>query len=720
MTQYLGLSRRERLTLQQLKLVEWAEKYSTADGTVTSEDQAQENGGRDSLPGTWTLTEGIQLAPWQRDACHAWFAAGMRGTIKVVTGAGKTVVALAIAERLQREDPDLRVAIVVPTIVLMNQWVEVFRERSNLPECAVGRMGGGHSESFDETRRVVVAVLASARKELPAMAKSLGIGQHLLLIVDECHRAGAPAMSAVLETGRGYSLGLSATPERDDLTEEASLNEYNASKLGIQIGPIVYEMTYAEAIRLGVLPPFEIHHIGVDLSPEEDGRYQALSRSIADARRELQAASPTARKLSGGQLLAWASKVGTRGPSDITAIAYRFMNDTSRRKQLLYEAGQRVAAAQQLVKEALEDRDAARVILFHESISEVVRLFGLLREEGLPVVMEHSKLPPDLREGTLDLFRSGDAQVVVSARSLIEGFNVPEADLGIIVASSSSPRQRIQSIGRVLRVHRDGTGDHKASRVCVLYVRQTVDEQIYERENWEELIGADRNRYFYRDALGEVNEVYNPPRSPLPDEDAIDLSRLAFGDEYPGGYVGDELTTDTHGNVTNLEGTIAANPQEVPETVRRLKGQYGRFRITPKKAAILVLAQDTTRVWKTLYGGILGEPFDFAREPMIPDNISVEELFPGDHYPGPVTPSQEFRYRARAGGRIAKRVRGGEVYAGGTQAERLLATVNEVRRNHRGLTKVHVNNLGHAFWVEGGIPRFLVSLDGDLEFYSDG
>ncbi|MGZ6617935.1 MAG: DEAD/DEAH box helicase family protein [Solirubrobacteraceae bacterium] len=66
------------------------------------------------------------------------FAAGRRGTIKVVTGAGKTLLALAIAERLQREDPDLRAAVVVPTIVLMEQWYATLRERSNLPDGSVG------------------------------------------------------------------------------------------------------------------------------------------------------------------------------------------------------------------------------------------------------------------------------------------------------------------------------------------------------------------------------------------------------------------------------------------------------------------------------------------------------------------------------------------------------------------------------------------------------
>src|SRR5262245_33355276 len=128
------LSEAERLHLQQLRLEEWAERGSGDDQGAWMGRDSMGNG--DDLPPRWQLTRGLTLAHWQEEARDAWFAAGRHGTIKVVTGAGKTVVALAIAERLQRVDPELRVTIVVPTIVLMNQWFETFQSRSNLPASA--------------------------------------------------------------------------------------------------------------------------------------------------------------------------------------------------------------------------------------------------------------------------------------------------------------------------------------------------------------------------------------------------------------------------------------------------------------------------------------------------------------------------------------------------------------------------------------------------------
>ena len=65
---------------------------------------------------------------WQQQCATKWIKKG-RGTVKVVTGGGKTLLALMIMEVLQNTvDPNLRVVIVVPTIVLMHQWHDAILE----------------------------------------------------------------------------------------------------------------------------------------------------------------------------------------------------------------------------------------------------------------------------------------------------------------------------------------------------------------------------------------------------------------------------------------------------------------------------------------------------------------------------------------------------------------------------------------------------------------
>ena len=119
----------EQLTLHQLRLLEWMAttgRKRFVDEDASAEETATEPA---ALPDKWQLTKGIQPYEWQEKCIGNWFQKKGRGTVKVVTGAGKTLLALAIAERIQNtEDNGLRLAIVVPTIVLMHQWYDAICE----------------------------------------------------------------------------------------------------------------------------------------------------------------------------------------------------------------------------------------------------------------------------------------------------------------------------------------------------------------------------------------------------------------------------------------------------------------------------------------------------------------------------------------------------------------------------------------------------------------
>ena len=98
----------------------------------------------------------------------------------------------------------------------MDQWADEFAQHSNLPRGSIGFLGAGHTDHFGDSRRVLICVLNSAAKRLSSEVENAGVARDLFLIVDECHRAGAPEMKRVFRTKRSYVLGLSATPERDD------------------------------------------------------------------------------------------------------------------------------------------------------------------------------------------------------------------------------------------------------------------------------------------------------------------------------------------------------------------------------------------------------------------------------------------------------------------------------------------------------------------------
>lgn len=727
-------SKDQRLLLHQLRLLEWmqTQERKTEVSALPAPKEADEEDA--SVPARWQLTRGVELYAWQTACIERWFQAGNRGTVKVVTGGGKTVLGLAIAEKLQNEvNPRLRMAVVVPTVVLMHQWYDELIERGNLPAHAIGRLGGGYKDDFTG-RRVLIAVLASAHKQLPSLVRSARDGKRLLLIADECHRAGATEMSQVFRTQRAYSLGLSATPERDDEEEDLEADpSYEVSLLGQELGPIIYDFNLKQALELGVVPRFTIRHYGLPLVPEERARYDSLSRSISDTQGDLRHLAPQGRT-SVSAFYQWVRGIAGKG-GDGSDLASKLIVEISRRKELLQGMTTRGAAVEALLRAEFSANPDTRAILFHESIAEVMKLFARLQRAGFQAIAEHSRLPDSVREEGLELFRKGIAQVIVSARSLIEGFNVPAVDVGLIVASSGSVRQRIQSLGRVLRRHRGRDGEEKTSVVHVLYARETVDDQIYGKHDWNLTTGVDQNLYYLWDLVGEPEPQEGPPRSPLPGETEVEVSQLQPGDEYPGMYEGGEYTCDTRGNIQDPSGAYALHPGDLAAEVQRVKGGAGRFRTTPRRGYVLVRVPRGDE-WVTLFVRRLSAPLEFA----VPAAAAAaaagtsdpktwaQSASPGDGYPFVEVPvrADDIAFKRKRGGVLTRRVRGGEVFARvgakaedqrkGAGAERLLGAIQELSKRGTQISKLEINDLGHVLHRERGRLVFICALEGELEF----
>lgn len=660
------------------------------------------------------LLEGATLYAWQRQALDRWIAAKHRGTMKVVTGAGKTLLGLAAIDELVNQDPELRVAIVVPTVVLQRQWLDELVERSQgrLNGTTVALVGGGKSQTFSEDRRILIAVLNSASRHLAAEVRRADLGSHLLLIVDEVHRSGAKVMSQVFQTARAYSLGLSATPERaetdDELADGKEQLPYDDSLLGSAIGPIVFELTLAEAVDQGVLPPFAINHYGVGLTPDERAKYDSLSQSIKDTREQLEGLLAN-RGRSTGALLPFAqSLAGGTGPH--AGLAGRFIAESQERKRLLYRADARASAVGRILRRELGASPTARALLFHESIAEVEALASML-DRWFPgaVAMEHSNLSDSARAETIKAFREGRLRVLVSVRSLIEGFNVPAADVGIIVASSSSVRQRVQTIGRLLRRHTVDGVEEKHSVMHVLYVRDTVDDSIYGQEDWEAITGAERNTFYHYLPPDEPEVQTGPPRRVQPKDSQISDRALIPGERYSGRYVGTEFSADTQGNIKRLDGTVLTAPADLWAKVTAAKGGAGRFMVSPTQGHVLVRIRDADG-WATRYVTSLAGPLETAAA-----------ASRSDAYQGPTdTSGGEFSIkRSAAGFRIARglaRGRGLQMAKRGRRADEIIAAVERVHAEGHAVARFRVNRVGDAIAQVGDQWVLLAHRGDDLEF----
>lgn len=144
-----------------------------------------------------------KLKDYQQEAVAAAFRRDF-GTLEAPTGAGKTVIALAIIAA--RRQPTL---IVVHTKELLYQWRDRIETFLGIPAPLVGVIGDGHRTIGNE---VTLALVQTLYKCASAVAPYIGF-----LVVDECHRCPSRTFTeAVTAFDSAYMLGLSATPWRRD------------------------------------------------------------------------------------------------------------------------------------------------------------------------------------------------------------------------------------------------------------------------------------------------------------------------------------------------------------------------------------------------------------------------------------------------------------------------------------------------------------------------
>lgn len=659
-------------------------------------------------------TRGFELHPWQCRAVDLWVDGGgdpFTGTLEIVTGGGKTLIALACAARAAEQDSDLHIVVVVPTEALARQWRKNILKYTTLSDDEVGLLGAGGKATFVE-KRALVAVINTASKMLPGLAHS---GQPLMLIVDECHRAGAPKYRDVLRTEAKYRLGLSATPDREELDDDGEPLSYDEQAVGRSLGRVVYRFSLKDARRAGWIPEFSLHHHGVSLAPEERSKYEVLSRRIDDA---------------GDALRGYGFEPGRArslvGRKDEAGDAARvWVQLTTQRKDLLYRSRERGRVAQLLVQVLFAGDSRPRAILFHERIQEAVELHAAL-ESALPAIrieLEYSGLPTRRREEALRAFAEGEAPVLVSVKSLIEGIDVPQADTGISVASTSAVRQRVQALGRVLRRAVTEEGDAKVSTMHLIYVQDSVDDLIYGKADWTDLTGADSNRYWtWGYGATEPESADSPPRTPLPtEEQAWELIGGCVGAEpilWPGLPVGQEYSVRTSGAVFNVFGAQIANTQNVASMVARVRGREGgRFRVTPQFRLVLVWRPGTEQEEQSGFFvvGQLRDPFVvIPEEDAATTAEKASELRPGDVYAGPADrKGGTFKVSRRAGGVIERRVPGGAEIAlvDGSENTEQLVNAREILRAWeelgRSFSRFVVNSLGHAWYEAADGRRFL-------------
>jgi superfamily II DNA or RNA helicase len=380
----------------------------------------------------------LKLREWQAKAFPLWWAK-KRGIVKVVTGGGKTVFAIHCLTKYLEENKDHSIFIVVPSIALLDQWYEGLQKDFNEKDIALN--GGG--EHLEHLSRINISTIDSVKNIIEQFDAS-----KTLLIVDECHKIGTEKRGEILTNNWHATLGLSATPERD-----YDDNFYIIIRK--ILGDIIFDYDYIDAREDEVIVNFKLLYAYAAMTQDEEEKYKKSTKSIQ-------------------------RRAATIGGND--------MNDYPL-KMLIFNRARMVKNSKNRIPfgiELLQKHKRDSWIVFTENKKQAKEFNKIINTKGYKSAIYNTDLDNAEREENLNNFKNGNLNVLVSCTALDEGFDMPEADGAMILSASSSKRQRIQRMGRVLRI----TANKQNALIVTVYSSKTEFDKLREESNRYKLEGV--------------------------------------------------------------------------------------------------------------------------------------------------------------------------------------------------------------------------------------
>jgi superfamily II DNA or RNA helicase len=386
-------------------------------------------------------SESPTLYQYQIDAVNAWLDHDRRGILEMATGTGKTYTALACVRATMPSNRGILCVIAAPQQHLLDQWAS--NTKAFFPDVVPVLAHSGNtawrpqlSQSISRLLHrgqglaIVLATHATAASsEFTVLVKRAESHCSCLLVGDEAHRLGATTYSRALLDAFTWRLGLSATPTRwmDDVGSHAVLQFF---------GPSVYEFPLREAILTTNPSTHRTYLVPYDYYP----RYAVLTH--AETIRYASVCKQISRLCAIGE--------DTRNPSRLERLYFE-------RARILKNAQNKLETFENILDEIGREKRHIIVYCTEVQMSSVCATLAQRRMTFHPFTMAQGTRR-DARFGgqterrhLLQEFRDGVFQVLAAIRCLDEGVDIPEARVAVLLASSSSPVEHIQRLGRILR-----------------------------------------------------------------------------------------------------------------------------------------------------------------------------------------------------------------------------------------------------------------------------
>ena len=144
--------------------------------------------------------------------------------------------------------------------------------------------------------------------------------------------------------------------------------------------------------------------------------------------------------------------------------AKRFFQAIRERTNVINHATVKIDKAKELVQQHAD----SKILIFTGS-----NKFSDAMVDSLDAFVYHSGLKKKQKDDALEGFRGRPNAVLCSTKALNQGFDVPDASIGIIAGLNSKSLPMIQRVGRLLRL----STDDKVGKIYIVYIKDSQEEK---------------------------------------------------------------------------------------------------------------------------------------------------------------------------------------------------------------------------------------------------
>ena len=370
----------------------------------------------------------LRIRQYQKEAVESFVHGNRSGIIVLPSGSGKTVVGMAVMNRIRENT-----LIITTGTVAVRQWISELIDKTSLTPGMIGEYTGDNKEILPVTVTTYQTLTYSPRRknsdqDADTNTENNEIEEetpfnmnhypHLeifrarnwdIIIYDEVHLLPAPVFRITTEIQAKKRLGLTATLIREDGKEEDAFS---------LIGPKKYDAPWKDLERQGWIATAYCHEVRVNF-PNDDYKMQY---AIAPPRLKYRIAAENPMKLEA-----------------LKSILSRLSGDDS-------------------------------VLVIGDYLEQLEIIASELKS---PIIT--GKMKNSLREKIYSDFRSGSIKVLVVSKVANYAIDLPDANVAIQVSGTFGSRQEeAQRLGRLLRPKSSGSSANFYSIVT----RDTLDQDF--------------------------------------------------------------------------------------------------------------------------------------------------------------------------------------------------------------------------------------------------